>query len=366
MHRPVAALSIALAAACGGKVTDSAQGNPIQPNPGTGQTPASEDPKTVAGAPSASGPQRWLAFDSSRDGGTRGIYLVRSDGVGLARVSHSSAAEFEPAFSPDGRRLAYVSSESGHPQIHVLDFTTHGKVQLTHSPYGAHQPAWSPDGNLIAFTGLPEGLNSEGLSLDAGFNVHQSPRAADLFVIDVDGSGERSIIGVDTDGPAANYPSWFPANPTFGSDPNIIVYSANSYLHVVNLDGTGHRRIGGVPSSGTETPSISPDGSRIAFAVWAVDGQEIRAAEDTHIPADRPPYDLSSLIVGPSSTRMNRRPAWASTGLIVYERGPFPGPANLAIVAASGGESWSLTEGEFDNRNPAWAPPDFVPNFGLD
>ena len=58
----------------------------------------------------------------------------------------------QPAWSPDGKQLAFVRTIDGRPQIFIMSFTGGEPMQLTKFKYGASAPRWSPDGKKIAFT----------------------------------------------------------------------------------------------------------------------------------------------------------------------------------------------------------------------
>ena len=78
---------------------------------------------------------------------------MNADGTGLTQLTHNSDNNFAPAWSPDGRRLAFLSSRDGDFEIYVMNADGTNQTQLTHTNYeGAGRPAWSPDGRRLAFT----------------------------------------------------------------------------------------------------------------------------------------------------------------------------------------------------------------------
>ena len=80
------------------------------------------------------------------------MHVIGADGQGLKRVTHDLTLDLSPAFSPDGRRIAYVMSKPRAPgQIYVVGVDGKNRVRLTHNKEHHGSPAWSPDGRIIAY-----------------------------------------------------------------------------------------------------------------------------------------------------------------------------------------------------------------------
>jgi Tol biopolymer transport system component len=86
-------------------------------------------------------------------GGSRAqLWAVPTDGSAPARPLTSGASDSAPAFSPDGRWLAYLSAGSGGPpQLHLLPTAGGAPRRLTDEPLGAGAPVWSPDSRRLAW-----------------------------------------------------------------------------------------------------------------------------------------------------------------------------------------------------------------------
>src|SRR5258707_2474937 len=73
------------------------------------------------------------------------IYLVPADGSAVPRQLTIKDNATQPAWSPDGRQLAFVRPVEGKSQIFLLSFDGGEPIQFTHSRYGVSSPKWSPD-----------------------------------------------------------------------------------------------------------------------------------------------------------------------------------------------------------------------------
>jgi Tol biopolymer transport system component len=106
--------------------------------------------------------------------GNREIYVMNADGSGSRRLTHNAAYDAEPAWSPNGRKIAFRSARNGNTEIYVMNADGSGKRNLTRNPARDGSPSWSPDGRRIAF------LSNRDGRLEAQ-------------VMNADGSGQRSL-----------------------------------------------------------------------------------------------------------------------------------------------------------------------------
>jgi TolB protein len=106
-----------------------------------------------------------IAFASEHTGNSELWLLTLSTGE-LRQLTHNPAMDMQPSWSPDGRFVAFTSNRSGNADIWVMDVSAIGAAnagaepplqQLTRHPAADHYPQWSPDGKRIVFTSTRSG-----------------------------------------------------------------------------------------------------------------------------------------------------------------------------------------------------------------
>ena len=101
---------------------------------------------------------RKIAFISNGEGIKAGnainfeIYLMNPDGTDLVRLTHNTVFETGITWSPDGSRIAFKSYRDGNDEIYVMNADGSAPKRLTHNPLSDWYPVWSPDGAQIAFS----------------------------------------------------------------------------------------------------------------------------------------------------------------------------------------------------------------------
>ncbi|GAC1449787.1 MAG: hypothetical protein NVSMB9_33840 [Isosphaeraceae bacterium] len=146
------------------------------------------DGRATARSPSFSADGARVAFSLNDTGGGHRVASVNPAGEDLKTLTQSSGANSWPAFSPDGRAIAFASSRDGDFELYAMDAQGGGVRRLTRSPGRDMRPAWSPDGRRIAFVSTRDG-NEE------------------IYVMNADGTNPRNLThhpDRDTD------PSWHP------------------------------------------------------------------------------------------------------------------------------------------------------------
>jgi TolB protein len=130
---------------------------------------------------------KWIAFTSERNG-SADLYRVRTDGSGLERLTDDPAFDDQAAFSPDGNQIVFVTTRAGGTaNLWILDVQTHRAKPLTSGPGGDFRPAWSPDGKWIAFSSDRES------SLPMAKGRWEHLHLVDIYLVRPDGSGLKRL-----------------------------------------------------------------------------------------------------------------------------------------------------------------------------
>lgn len=191
---------------------------------------------------------------TSQNGGRRGA------GAPVSFIA-STRIEQNPQFSPDGRRIAFMSNRSGSDEIWVCDAEGKNPTQLTNLGSHSAGASWSPDGRFIAFSSLANGN-------------------ADIYVISADGGSPRRLT---TDPSAEFVPSW-------SRDGRWIYFASNrtGRSEVWKMPAAGGAAIQ-LTQGGGQNPVESPDGRTVYYlrgpgepGLWQVStegGEETRVLE---------------------------------------------------------------------------------------
>ena len=180
-----------------------------------------------------------IVFTSLRDGNNE-IYVMDADGGNQENLTNNPAYDAQPDWSPDGRKIAFVSGRDGSPsQIHVMNADGKNPIRLTIGRGGKSDPDWSPDGRKIAFTVSPDFIDDW---------VHH------IDVMDADGRNRKKLED------QAMYPSWSPDGKQIAC---VSFRDGHGDIYVIGADGQWRKRV--ARDLGGDKPSFSPDGRRIAY-----------------------------------------------------------------------------------------------------
>lgn len=281
-----------------------------------------------------------IAFESTRSRHwISEIYMMDPDGEQIRQLTDEPKYDGEPAWSPDGKRITFVSyrdlkqiPERGviRGEIYVMSADGTNPINLTQSverPDGVS--SWSPDGKQIAFTSA-ELLNKDTLA------------NSDIFVMDADGGNPRNLTNHDA---LDQTPDWSP-------DGNWIAFSSNCdgnwEIYVMNADGTNPINLTNHPAKDGR-PDWSPDGNQIAFTSDRDGNIEIYAmnADGTN------PINLTN------HPAEDNRSAWSPDGTRIAFDSNRDGDGNIEIYVmnADGTNPINITQNpDHLDLNPSWGP----------
>ena len=267
-----------------------------------------------------------------------GIYVMRLDGSGvraLWRGGHGLHLTWSPklTWSPDGRRLAFEAGSA----IWTIDADgTHLARIASH----AASPAWSPDGRRVAFTRL-------GTQENPNWPKHA------IWVVNADGSGMRQLLSLTRLGRELDV-SAGPNSIDWSPDGRQIVLMARyawwAWIYVVNVDGTNLRRLTENGWACDEDPEWSPDGHRIVYSGTPPEERSIGPTTSEIFVMDA---------AGRTHTRLTRNwvgddsPTWSPDGTrIAFVRGSN----DIYVMNVDGSGARRLTQTRAAEGSPAWQP----------
>ena len=280
-----------------------------------------------------------IVFASNRDG-VNAIYRMKPDGTNVTRLTQSgSASDYQPALSPDGSKILFVSSGRATDvkntnQIYVMNSDGSNAKRLTNSAGSNLSPSWSFDGRKILFDSTRDG-NEEIYSMNADgseqTNLTNNPANDRVAIFNRDG---RKIVFSST---------------RDNADASEVLIQTNR-LYTMNSDGSNPKEFA---TNQTLKPELqfslqfSPDGTKILLLNFSKDNSDslpslaVASADGT--------------LVKQLALRANDS-AWSPDGKrIVYSgRASSTSNSDIYTAQADGSDIRKLTDNPNSDSSPSW------------
>jgi len=263
-----------------------------------------------------------IAYITAKGTGNNVAYALMvadSDGFNPQTVVNSRQPLLSPAWSPDGRRIAYVSFERGNSSIYIQEIAT-GSREVVSANKGINgAPSFSPDGSRLA------------LALSNGINP-------DVYVMDL---GSRRLTQITKHFAIDTEPTWTPDGQSlvFTSD-----RSGKAQLYTAPLSGADATRITFAGESNAKA-TISYDGKKIAMAQG--NGNVYRIAVLDRATGEARPISPGSL---------DESPSFAPNASMILYAASEGSRGVLYAVSADGRVRQRLVLADGDVREPSWSP----------
>lgn len=232
-----------------------------------------------------------------KDGKRYRLVISDADGQNIRNAMASGDPIISPSWSPDGKKVAYVSFEDRKPVIYVHELATGRRIALSNQKGNNSAPGWSPDGKKLAISLSKDGntqiysINSDGSGLQRltrGRTIDTEPQYSPdgrFIYFTSDRGGQPQIYRMSADGEQSenakrvSFKQGFVTSPRISPDGKYMAYIANIggafRLYIMNL-ATGDTQ---ALTDGTtdESPSFAANGKYVLYST-KVGGKRVLAA----------------------------------------------------------------------------------------
>ncbi|MDE1891624.1 MAG: Tol-Pal system protein TolB [Betaproteobacteria bacterium] len=255
-----------------------------------------------------------------QQGELRALKIADSDGYNEITILSAKAPIISPRWSPDGKKIAYVTFELGRPMVVIQTLATGKRVIVAKYRGNNSAPAWSPDGKYLAVV-----LSKEGI--------------AQMYLIPSDGRGYPKRI---------TYSESIDTEPTFSPDGQSIYFTSdrggNAQIYRIPINGGDATRLT-YGSTYCVSPRLSPDGRKMVY-----------------IERDQGSFHVMQMDLGTNTsqimtdTDLDESPTFAPNGQYILYATRIHERGELAIVSSDGRSRQSLATTKGDVYEPVWGP----------
>lgn len=280
-------------------------------------TPTAESPAEPTAEPVVPPGQAAAILYGSMRGPTPSLYYLSEDGQFFVPIDLGEDHPYTmwPDVSPDGSRIAFVSTTSTLQVIGIFvqDRTDGHLFQVTQGD--GTQPRWSPDGTHIAYT---------------------CNNGTDVCVVSASGT-EQANLTIDSDR-MESYPDWLPdGRIVFMSNRDVADNGRFSEIYVMNPDGTSVMRLTNDEKVYNASPSVSPDGLRIVYE----SNRDISTGSDIYVMT----ADGSDTVRITTDGVWKQNPVWSPDGrLLLFATSGADGNIDLYTINLDGSNKFRLTQ----------------------